>query len=318
LIDFRYHIVSIVAVFLALALGLFLGSTTLQSTVTDQLNSQAKSVISHNHTLEATNGQLTSSLKSEQKLTSALEPYAVADRLTGTTVALVSAPGVQGSVRKSLAATLQLAGATVTADVELQASYLDPTQDAELNMLATELELPGHPLPSGNGVTQVSAELASVLLVRPGRHPVSKARVDQTLSALSVGKFISVSGSTPDRPADLAVMLVAAPATSGVTPAIQTQQNTELLALATDLRAASAGAVLGGPNPVAGVLGSTLAAARADSTLSLNVSTVDFDPADPAAGRIAVVLALSNAPTETVGAYGLGSNPPLPSPSPSP
>jgi hypothetical protein len=32
MIDFRYHIVSIVAVFLALALGLFLGSTTLQST----------------------------------------------------------------------------------------------------------------------------------------------------------------------------------------------------------------------------------------------------------------------------------------------
>jgi Copper transport outer membrane protein, MctB len=318
LIDFRYHIVSIVAVFLALALGLFLGSTTLQSTVTNQLSSQAHSVINRNHTLEADNSQLTSALKGEQKLSAALEPYAVADRLTGTTVALVSAPGVQGNVRKAVSATLQLAGATVTADVQVQATYLDPTQDAELSMLATELELPGHPLPAGNGVTQVSSELANVLLVRPGRHPVSRARVDQALSALSDGGFINVSGSTPDRPADLAVMLVAAPSTSGVTPAIQTQQNTELLALATDLRAASAGAVLGGPLPVTGVPGSMLAAARADSTLVLNVSTVDFDPADPAAGRIAIVLALSNAPTETVGAYGLGSNPPLPSPSPSP
>jgi Copper transport outer membrane protein, MctB len=305
LIDFRYHIVSIVAVFLALALGLFLGSTTLQSTVTNQLSSQAHSVINRNHTLEADNSQLTSALKGEQKLSAALEPYAVADRLTGTTVALVSAPGVQGNVRKAVSATLQLAGATVTADVQVQATYLDPTQDAELSMLATELELPGHPLPAGNGVTQVSSEL-------------SRARVDQALSALSDGGFINVSGSTPDRPADLAVMLVAAPSTSGVTPAIQTQQNTELLALATDLRAASAGAVLGGPLPVTGVPGSMLAAARADSTLVLNVSTVDFDPADPAAGRIAIVLALSNAPTETVGAYGLGSNPPLPSPSPSP
>jgi hypothetical protein len=318
LIDFRYHVVSIVAVFLALALGLFLGSTTLQSTVTNQLSSQAHAVIKNNHKLEAINSQLTSSLKGERTLTSALEPYAVADRLTGTTVALVSAPGVQGSVRKALSTTLQLAGATVTADVQLQASYLDPTQDAELSMLANELQLPDHQLPAGNGVTQVSSELASVLLVRPGRHPVSRARVDQTLSALSDGNFINVSGSTPDRPADLAVMLVAAPATSGVAPAIQTQQNTELLALTTDLRAASSGAVLGGPLPVAGVAGSTLAAARADSTLTLNVSTVDFDSADPAAGRIAVVLALSNAPTETVGEYGLGSNPPLPSPSPSP
>ena len=44
MIDFRYHIVSIVAVFLALALGLFLGSTTLQSTVTRNLDRQANRV----------------------------------------------------------------------------------------------------------------------------------------------------------------------------------------------------------------------------------------------------------------------------------
>ena len=47
-IDFRYHVVSIVAVFLALALGLFLGSTTLQSTVTNQLHHQADLVTREN------------------------------------------------------------------------------------------------------------------------------------------------------------------------------------------------------------------------------------------------------------------------------
>jgi len=51
MIDFRYHIVSIVAVFLALALGLFLGSTTLQSTVTDNLSKQAKHVTGQVYTV---------------------------------------------------------------------------------------------------------------------------------------------------------------------------------------------------------------------------------------------------------------------------
>jgi hypothetical protein len=316
-IDFRYHIVSIVAVFLALALGLFLGSTTLQSTVTNQLHHQANVVTRENKAKEQENSLLTSQLNAERAFTSSVEPYAISDRLTGGTVALISAPGVDSSIRKSVSASLQASGATVTADVALQSSYLDPTQDAELGGLASSIALPNRPLPSGNGVTQVSAELADVLLVRPGRRAVSRSRVEQTLNALADGKFISVSGPTPSRPANLAVLLVAAPDTT-VSLTLAAAQNTELLGLAGDLRSQSTGTVIGGPDPVAGTGGSALAAARADSALTKTVSTVDFDPKDPAAGRIAVVLALADAPTGTVGAYGLAQTPPLPVPSPSP
>jgi Copper transport outer membrane protein, MctB len=316
-IDFRYHIVSIVAVFLALALGLFLGSTTLQSTVTRSLHHQANLVTKENRTAQAKNDVLSSELHAERGFTAAVEPYAVSEKLDGDTVALVSAPGVDGALRKSLTATLEEAGASVTADVQLQSSYLDPTQDAELGALAAEIPLPGHTLPSGNGASQVSALLADVLLVRPGHHPLPRSRVDGALSALSVGKFISVNGDPPDRPANLAVLLVPAPDPS-VAPTLASAQNTVLLGLAADLRGQSSGTVIGGPNPVAGDSGSALVAARADSTLTKRVSTVDFDISDPAAGRIAVVLALAVAPSGTVGQYGLAQTPPLPSPSPSP
>ncbi len=43
MIDFRYHLVSIVAIFLALALGIVLGSTTLSDSVSDTLRQQANS-----------------------------------------------------------------------------------------------------------------------------------------------------------------------------------------------------------------------------------------------------------------------------------
>jgi hypothetical protein len=319
LIDFRYHIVSIVAVFLALALGLFLGSTTLQSSVTHSLSNQAKRVTQRNQKLEAANSLAATELKGERALTAAVEPYAVDERLTGGTVALVSAPGVDPNVRKAVSATLQFAGATVTADVQLQPSFVDPTQDAELGVLAGELALPGRPLPAGNGVTQVCAELADVLLVRPGRHAVPRARVDAALSALTDGKFISVTGPPPTRPATVAVFLLAAPST-GVTPTLAQTQNTDLLGLAADLRAASSGAVIAGPAPVKGTTGSTLNSVLSDSALTKVMSTVSFDPNDPAAGRIAIVLALAVAPSGSVGEYGLAGNNahPLPSASPSP
>lgn len=322
MIDFRYHIVSIVAVFLALALGLFLGSTTLQSTVTRNLHHQADTVTNRNRSLNAANKLLGHQLSAEQEFTAATEPYAVADRLPGETVALVVAPGVDGSLVKSLTATLQLAGATVNAEVALQPAYLDPTQDTALGELALNLALPQHPLPRGNGATQVSSVLANVLLDRPGRRLVARSRVNAALSALSAAKVISVTGGPPVRPASLAVLLLP-PASVGSTEAAVKAQNAILLSLAGDLRAASTATVVAGPSPVPGVSGDALSAVQADQTLTTSMSTVTIDSNtdnghDPAAGRIAIVLALAAAPTGTFGSYGLGSTPPLPSASPTP
>ena len=47
MIDFRYHLVSIVAVFLALAIGIVLGSTELQGHTIDVLRATSDSQASH-------------------------------------------------------------------------------------------------------------------------------------------------------------------------------------------------------------------------------------------------------------------------------
>jgi hypothetical protein len=322
-IDFRYHIVSLIAVFLALALGLFLGSTTLQSTVTRNLHHQADAVTGENRKLEGQKSLLTGQLKAEHAFTTAAEAYAVRGELTGDTVAVVSAPGVSSDDRKKLETTLQAAGASVSADVQLQPAYLDPTQDGELGALATELNLPGHALPAGNGSTEVSTELADALLTRPGHRAVSRGHAQQTLSALADGKFIAVSGSVPTHPASLAVMLVSAPSGSVSAKTVQAQ-NTVLLGLARDLRSSSSGTVIAGPTPAAATTPGTLAAARGDGVLTTTISTVDLGPTDlspapdPTAGRIAIVLALAENSTGVAGAYGLGQASPLPVTSTSP
>jgi Copper transport outer membrane protein, MctB len=316
LIDFRYHIVSLIAVFLALALGLFLGSTTLQSTVTRNLHHQANTVIANNKRLIASNDQLGTQLKDEKKYTAAVLPYAVEDRLAGNTIAVISAPGVDSGTRKDLENALTLASGTVVADVQLQPSFLDPTQDTELGTLAGEIALPGHTLPRANGATQLSAVLAAALATRPGRPSPARGKVTQALSAMADGKFISISGSTPTRPADLGIVLVPASGSDPATAAT-TAQNAILLSLARDLRANTTATVLAGPTAADGGDAGALSAAVSNAVLAKSVSIVHLDPSsvqaeDESAGLIAVVLALAGTPPPPVGEYGLGQDPPLP------
>ena len=54
MIDFRYHVVSIVAVFLALTVGLVIGSSYLSKVAYDELNNQLSSLRSQNQALHGT------------------------------------------------------------------------------------------------------------------------------------------------------------------------------------------------------------------------------------------------------------------------
>jgi hypothetical protein len=302
-----------------LALGLFLGSTSLQSAVTRNLHHQANQVTSANQRLTAERDLAVSQLGKETAFVRAVASYAVAGHLTGDAVAVVSAPGVSNNDRQAVETALGLAGATVTADVQIQPAYLDPTQDGVLGGLATQLALPGRALPRGNGSTQASAVLAAVLAARPGRTQVSRINVESTLSALSDGKFIKVAGNAPTHAATLTVLL-ASPPDPNLSPQMAQTQNTILLALASQLRGASTGVVMAGETPTPLIAGGTLAAARGDAALSKTISTVELrGEIDPVAGPVAVVLALADAAKGgKVGDFGLGQAQPVPTPSTSP
>jgi hypothetical protein len=313
MIDFRYHVVSIVAVFLALALGLFLGSTTLQSTVTNNLNHQAQNVRNDNKRLEATNRTLGGQLSDQQHFTAALEPGTVAGQLSGETVTVVSAPGVDSKARGALENTLQLAGADIGADVSLSTSYLDPTQQAELGQLAGEF---AHTSGSSanSGVVQADQLLARVLGDRSGSAAASPSRVNAVLSAFSDGNLLSVANS-PARPGTLAVVLTPPVASDATTQAVE-YQATALLTLAKDLDERTSGAVVAGPSEAPGTPSDVLdAATGADKSLVSGVSTVaSLDRGDDgAAGRIATVLALAQQRNGVTGRFGLGQSTPLPS-----
>ncbi len=62
MIDFRYHLVSIVAVFLALAIGIVLGTTALNGPITSRLRSLETSLRSEADSLRTQKGRSAASL----------------------------------------------------------------------------------------------------------------------------------------------------------------------------------------------------------------------------------------------------------------
>jgi hypothetical protein len=312
-IDFRYHLVSIVAVFLALAIGLLIGSTSLRPEVAANLKQRTDRVVARNTQLSGELRGAQAQLKQDEKFDAALEPFVIGGRLAGYSVTLVSAPGADGAIRDQLLTALRLAGATVAGDVRLQTPLLDPQQDAFLGSLVAQLPNPRRTSLRGTGAERAVGLLAEVLATRPDQSPVASATSSKVLSAYVAGKLLSISGAVP-RPASLVVLLAAA------APAAPDTATTTQLSLLTEfarqLHASAVGTVVVGPSDATDP-GGLLAAVRADSSTRAVVSTVDT--AEQSSGIINTVLALDEQATGHAGSYGTqpGATAPVPTPSPS-
>lgn len=314
MIDFRYHVVSIVAVFLALALGLFIGSTTLRGKVQANLTTRTQNVANKNGELKASLSDARSQLARAQGFDAALTPYAVSGRLAGESVVVVSAPGVDDNMRSDVIDALHQAGATVAGDVRLQDTLLDPAQDQFLGSLADKVAVGGRSLPNAGGAARAIALLADVLVTNAQRSPLPHNAAAKVLSAYDAGDLLSVSGDPP-QPASLAVLLAAAAPTSD-DAAAASKQAALLATFARDLDREAVGSVVAGP-AAADAKGGLLDVVRSDKGLRDNVSTVDS--VDVPSGVIATVLAAAEQAAGRSGSYGSGpgADAPLPTPSPS-
>lgn len=311
MVDFRYHLVSVIAIFLALALGIVVGTTQLNGLILDDLNGSVGQLAADKRGLETTIGELRDQAASDEVLAEALGPAAVAGRLAGQRVALVSAPGVPGVTREQLVPLLGAAGALVSSQVQLRPDLFDATKAAVLDDLVSRVAPDGLDL-SGEVVDRVAAELGAALLAPQGEGGVSAAAADEIVGGFEQLDLIDVQ-ELGER-ADLAVLLVDGPP-EGVDlagdPRVQ-----GLLSVALGLDGAGRGAVVAGP--LAGTQdGGVLRALREDRGMSAQVSSVDG--AERPQGRLAVVLALREQVEGQVGRYGSGegTSGPIPSLPPS-
>ncbi len=317
MIDFRYHLVSLIAVFLAVALGIVIGTTALNAPILEDLEGEVAALAEDKRELETQTRELQAQLDTSDAFEQAVAPSLVAGNLAGRSVVLVAAgEDVATETVEEVSTLVGQAGGTVTGTVRLQPGYSDPATAAEVQSYVTGPGLPtGVTLPETDDTGQLVGSLLARVLVRPaapGAPAPDTAALSSVLAGLRALDVLDVESSSVT-PADFAVVLTAgAPAEQDAA-----QRTDTLVDLALALDAAGSGAVVAGDAASAGDTG-LVGVIRADPENSAAVSTVDN--VDAASGRISTVLALGRESQGTSGAYGTGEDaqpvPPLPAASP--
>jgi hypothetical protein len=298
MISMRYHIVSLAAVFLALALGIVLGATKIQSPLLEGLRDDNAELSSQQGELSSTNEELSARITADEKFAGSIGALAVRGTLPKTNVVMVTTESADPGDRDALLSLLNRAGAKVTGQIQLTNDFSDPARAEELRQIAATT------LPTGPEVPQAGAVagglLSSVLIAGDDGKAIANAEQGKAvLSALQSAGFITVSGDP--KAARSVVVLTGAQATGGS----EADKAAAVAYFANQLGQTAKGVVVAGRTGSEEPTG-TVGVIRGDTALSGTVSTVDNVGADT--GRIAAVLALVEQNGGGQGQYGFGAN----------
>jgi hypothetical protein len=307
-INFRYHLASLIAVFLALGLGIVAGSTFVSPETVRALNNSLRRIDTSNKGLQTQNDALAQTNRDLLRYAESSRNLLVQGKLAGRPAVLVSFDTTPGSETSQMASTLVAAGARLEGTVALS-SNLALADDASRQQAATVV---------GGGLS--GAEALQTALARQlsdafaGKSPgIVQRLIDVGLASRGPG----VAGDAQQPPASLAtpgtavILLAPAQPVPGAKPGPDLAR-TLILPIVRGLSSAQVLVAVAedGSSPLP-----VLAPIRQDSSLRV----VTADTVDQPMGQAAVVLGLAEAlSTNAWGAYGSGpgASAPLPTPQP--
>lgn len=141
MISFRQHVVTIVAIFLALALGMLTGSAFIQPRLVDQLRTQVEEARGLADELRDQVSEREDRLAAEEAFNDAALPHLTNGRLLGQDVVVIAQGGTEDAAVGSARDALEAAGATVV--VLAARDTLAPQDPDGQEALADLLALPG-------------------------------------------------------------------------------------------------------------------------------------------------------------------------------
>jgi len=301
MISMRYHIVSLAAVFLALALGIVVGATKISSPILSGLQSDNADLSSQHDALTSSNQDLSGRVTSDDKFAGSVGALTVRGTLPSTTVVLITTASADPADRDAVLSLLARAGATVTAQIQLTNDFSDPARADELRTLATTTLPTGVKLPEVPQAGAIAGGLLGSVLIVPaaGAAAPTAEQSAAVFAALTSAGFITVSG-TPAAGQSV-VILTGAQITGGS----EADKAGAVAYLANQLGQGPTGVVVAGRTGSEQPTG-TVGVIRGDTALSATVTTVD--DVDTSSGRIATVLGLVEQNGGGVGRYGIGAN----------
>ena len=134
MISFRFHLVSLVAVFLALGLGVLSGTTVINQGIVRTLEQQQQQLEAGNTALEARVSELRTEVDSWSRFGEELTPYLVADQLPGHDLVLVTQEGTDDAAVTAVQRTLEEAGARILTLLAVGSRMALPTEKDRLDL----------------------------------------------------------------------------------------------------------------------------------------------------------------------------------------
>ncbi|MEV5891085.1 copper transporter [Nonomuraea fuscirosea] len=302
MIDFRYHLVSIVAIFLALAVGIVLGTTLLQEPAVKSAQELTAQLTKTKEELRAQIDTLQGREAGNDSFITSVTPDLVSGDLAGQRVLLIETPGSSTAARESVQQVLDQAGAEISGRVTLTEKFLDPKGRGVLDGLVNQLKPVNMVFPATTTSWDRAATLLASALVTTdqaqGGTPNTAAA--DVVSTFETGGLLSTEGEVTKR-ATLAVMFAPEKAYEG--ESAETQAGA-LVSVADGFDVGGMGTVLTGMAATTALPGDVISAVRDEGEVSKRVSTVDT--VDMPLGRVVIVYSLREQLAGRAGQYGVG------------
>jgi len=317
MINFRFHLVSLIAVFLALALGIVVGSTVIDRAIVDGLKAQIDRVERNAEEQHRENERLEGEMHEVRTFAEAEIPFALEGRLTSDVpvpVVIVALRGASEDDTHAVVEAVRQAGAVAPAVLWLEPAWAADDLD-ERTRLRSIVGLPRADVDDLRRVAleQLAARVAAgefVVAVPPQEPPPADAPPADALPDPLV-TLVDAGLVTVDRAGGADFDLAAYPgpgarvavvadadgeAVDDLFPAaVRAMADASLLTLGAELAA----------DPSGKKRGTVAESVRSSDDLKDRVSTVDH--ASEASGRLAVVLALADLGRGQRGHYGTAS-----------
>jgi hypothetical protein len=298
MIDFRYHLISLIAVFLALGLGVLMGSLVADQAVVDQLEGSLDRLRKDKQELQEAVLQLDRQLDADVRFADVAEDHLIRDKLSGEMLVLVRFEGSDDMMTDGVREVLDNAGVREVVEIAIT-DKLRLAGEVEREQLALAIES------SSIAPRELRSEAADLLATRLvaatrslGREPRSDAThaaARRLLRTLEDAGFVSLDGI--ELPFGEARLLLAG-GSEGDRPF-------DLGAFATTF---SESIVSGGEQILVAEPSTSnwgIVEALRNSPVEDEVTTVDH--AETIAGRIAVVLGLAAQREGENGHFGVGA-----------
>jgi len=188
-ISWRYHLISIVAVFLALGLGVLAGTTVLNDNLVRNLKDRTTTLEGYLSDTRKSVDELRTQIGTANAFADQAMPYIVGSKLANEDVVVVTEDGVDGRALAETRKALDLAGARVLTTLTVHPLLAAGTSSAQQD-LAALLGMPQDATPEELGAAAAQT-LAERLAKDPRTAPVGQT--DPLGELLSQG-FVTASG----------------------------------------------------------------------------------------------------------------------------